>query len=65
MRDPKRIKRILNLLEKYWEQVPDQRLCQIISNLHGVGQQDIFHTEDDELEKVLAKNLIGSIKDNK
>lgn len=53
MRNPQRIKRISKLLEECWELEPDWRLCQFISNLHGVGRQDIFHTEDDELEKVL------------
>lgn len=33
MRDPKRIKLILAALEKYWNNNPDLRLCQIIGNL--------------------------------
>ena len=57
MRDIKRIKRIIKLLEKYWNKEPDLRLCQLISNLHGNGKQDIFYTEDDELEKVLKDRL--------
>jgi uncharacterized protein YihD (DUF1040 family) len=55
MRDPKRIKRILSKLDKYWKKNPDWRICQLISNLHGTGPQDIFHTEDEELEEVLDK----------
>lgn len=57
MRDPKRIKRIIKLLEKFWAQHPDWRLCQLISNLHGAGPQHIFYTEDDEIEELLNRNL--------
>lgn len=32
-----------------WMKSPDQRLCQFISNLHGPGKQDIFHTTDEQL----------------
>ena len=32
MRDPERIKKILGLLQLYWEDHPDLRLGQIISN---------------------------------
>lgn len=55
MRDPKRIPRILNKLQREWEKNPDWRLCQLISNLHGNGRQDIFYTEDDVLEDCLDK----------
>lgn len=55
MRDPKRIKPILKKLEKLWNMFPDWRLCQLISNLHGAGRQDIFYTEDNELEKGIEK----------
>lgn len=51
MRDPQRISTIIAKLLKLWARVPDWRFCQLISNLHGVGPQDIFYTEDDELEK--------------
>ena len=61
MRDPKRIKPIIEKLEKAWELYPDWRLCQLISNLHGTGPQDIFHTRDEELEK----GLEAFIEENK
>jgi len=35
MRDPKRIVRILTLLFKIWEQQPDARFNQLISNLQS------------------------------
>ena len=57
MRDKKRIKRITDKLEKLWITVPDWRFCQLISNLHGLGPQDIFHTEDDDLEEAIDEML--------
>jgi hypothetical protein len=53
MRDPKRISRICKKLEKVWKRSPDQRLCQLISNLHGPGPQDIFFTEDEIIEDIM------------
>ena len=56
MRDPKRIKRILLLIEKIWEQAPDQRFCQLIYNLtYGLknDRTDIFYIEDDEFENYI------------
>ena len=53
MRKIERIPRVMGKLQTAWALVPDWRLCQLISNLHGNGQQDIFHTEEDELEQAL------------
>ena len=33
MRDPNRIPKVLDLLEKAWQEVPDWRLGQLISNI--------------------------------
>lgn len=52
MRDPKRIKRILNLIEEIWTEAPDLRLCQLIGN---VAPYDNYHVEDDDLAKRLVK----------
>lgn len=60
-RDPKRIKEIMSLLEKAWELAPDWRLCQLISNLHGTGPQDIFYTEDDVLKQLLGQVKVGPL----
>ena len=57
MRNPDRISTIIAKLIKLWGRLPDWRLCQLISNLHGGGPQDIFYTEDDELEKLINKML--------
>ena len=53
MRNPKRIAPVIEKLKTAWELVPDWRFCQLISNLHGNGRQDIFYTEEDELEQGL------------
>lgn len=53
MRKLERIEPIIDKLERAWKLVPDWRLCQLISNLHGNGRQDIFYTEEDELEGAL------------
>ena len=58
MRDPRRIKRILALLENAWQEVPDWRLGQLISNIaRDVGWSDAYYLEDDDLEKELRKRL--------
>lgn len=61
MRDKKRIKCILNLIEKIWEKNPDLRLCQLIKNCfhslpNGKGQcNSIYYVKDKELEKRLKE----------
>lgn len=64
MRNKNRIKRIIQLLEEYWEMNPNLRLCQLVSNLHGNGKQDIFFTEDDEIEEVLQARIIKQSYDS-
>ena len=44
---------LLSKLLIAWNKHPEWRLCQLISNLHGAGRQDIFHTQDEELLRVL------------
>lgn len=62
MRNPERIPEILKELEKFWEQVPDWRLGQVISNLNYeiLGNNDPFYLEDKYLLQILKnknKNL--------
>ncbi len=62
MRNPKRIPEVLKELEKFWEQVPDWRLGQVISNFSYelTGNNDPFYIEDTDLLKLLKnknKNL--------
>lgn len=58
MRDPNRITRVLDLLEKAWNVVPDWRLGQLIENIaRDMGWNDAYYMEDDDLEKELRKRL--------
>ena len=53
MRDPKRIDRILTLIEEIWKQNPDFRLCQLVENCFGT--HCVYYKEDDILEEQLKK----------
>ena len=53
MRDKRRIKRILTLIEQIWTKMPDLRLCQLIGNCFLPG--DNYHREDYELERRLKE----------
>jgi len=55
MRDPKRIKRILNKLGKLWEEYPDMRLGQMLSWLSPLP--DNFYLDDDILERAIERRL--------
>lgn len=50
VRDPKRIPRVLALIESIWKANPDLRLGQLIEN--GAGE-DMYFLEDEELESCL------------
>lgn len=52
------MERIIDLLLKTWEEHPNLRLCQLVSNLHGVGPQDIFYTSDGDFERLLKKGNV-------
>jgi len=54
MRDPKRIKRILKLIEKYWNLNQDQRFGQALINAGIVTDEMwVWQMEDDKLEEGL------------
>lgn len=62
MRNPDRIPEVLKELEKFWGQVPDWRLGQVISNFSYelTGNNDPFYIEDEALLTLLKnknKNL--------
>ena len=58
MRDAQRIPRVLDLLEKAWQEVPDWRLGQLIENIaRDMGWNDAYYVEDDDLQKELRKRL--------
>ena len=52
MRDPKRIKRIINKVEELWKVNPDWRLTQLIMNVLSMNS-DPYYIEDEQLEKAL------------
>ena len=60
-RDPKRIRRILGLLEHAWNRYPDLRLGQLYVNLMPEGRacelHDVFVLEDDMIEANLEQFL--------
>jgi uncharacterized protein YihD (DUF1040 family) len=58
MRDPKRIKRILTIVENIWEKNPDLRLTQLIMNALSMSS-DPYYIEDDDLEKALNNMLVN------
>ncbi|KKM92816.1 hypothetical protein LCGC14_1214710 [marine sediment metagenome] len=62
-RDPKRIGRILEKIERLWEDSPDLRFGQFIQNIFGsaIRDQPIYFKEDNEIEKLLDY-LINKIK---
>jgi hypothetical protein len=62
MRDPKRIPKIIEKLQKVWEQNPDLRLGQLIVNLvprnrDSMWVSDPFYVEDNEWESSLDSRL--------
>lgn len=57
MRDVNRIYDILVKFQDFWEQYPDQRFGQIISNYLVNDKEDIFYIEDDEISRRLTDQL--------
>lgn len=55
---------MIKKLEQAWLEVPDWRLGQLISNIQGIGRQDVFHTEDEDWETFL-NNFLKDIEDAK
>lgn len=56
MRDKKRIKVILKLIEKQWTHNPDYRFGQLLINL-GIcnDEYELWHLDDDLIEEHLEK----------
>ena len=60
MRDKKRIKRILDKIEKVWYAYPDLRLTQMLTwlaSLDNWTNSDLFYWEDEKLEKMLKEQV--------
>ncbi len=57
MRDPQRIKQVLDTIEKIWVKHPDLRLGQLIQNLVSSKNANyIYYMEDEELIKRLQED---------
>lgn len=58
MREKERIKRILKLIEKAWEERPNQRFGQLLINI-GIVPDDLklWNSDDDDLERYLTEYL--------
>lgn len=56
MRDPERIDRILNLIREIWQEYPDLRLGQLLSNFAKFSL-DPYYYEDDIIEKRLYDTI--------
>lgn len=53
-RDPKRIKRIMGMIQKYWTKAPDLRFGQMLINIGMIpDSQLMWHMEDDKWEEYL------------
>lgn len=68
MRDPNRIKKICQLLERAWCHFPDQRLGQFLLNyVYGSNGKDlhIYLKEDDDVELILERFLKDLNKNEK
>ena len=64
MRDPKRIKTILGLIRRIWEEYPDLRLGQLIVNTIPPGHDnvDLYYLEDEKLVEKLKATYCGGEK---
>jgi len=55
MREKNRIKRIINLISRIWNENPDLRLGQLLMVAGGFTEGDNFHREDNLTEQSLLK----------
>ena len=60
MRDPARIKRILDKINEVWQDSPDFRFGQLVHYLFGMTgleEADIFFIEDDSFEWLIDQKI--------
>ena len=53
MRDPKRIKVIITMVNDLWQRYPDMRLAQLLQSFGGFTRLDNYYLEDGIVEQVL------------
>ena len=64
-RDPARIERVLDKLNKLWQNNPEIRLGQLIHVIIGDNHADLFILEDDKLEESLDRLIRFQEEDTK
>jgi len=57
MRNPKRISKILTLLEELWNKTPDQRFGQMMINQGLIPDGKLWNIEDDKWEEYIKGRL--------
>lgn len=62
MRNPKRIKIILEKFREFWEKNPDLRFGQIVEIIYSQNETDKFYVEDDYVYEKLSKLIENSPK---
>jgi hypothetical protein len=66
MRDPDRIRRLLNKIRDKWVTQPDTRLLQLIINqVPNLDPEHLYYLEDDTLERFLDETNTSSIDDGR
>jgi len=61
-RNPKRISKVLDLIEEYWEENPDLRLGQIIANAAHVMGTEVYNIDEYNLLRGIDKLWEMSVK---
>jgi uncharacterized protein YihD (DUF1040 family) len=62
-RDPKRIPKVIAVLQQAWERNPDLRLGQLISN--ATNAEDFFYYEDDRMTQLIETHYLRETSDYK
>jgi hypothetical protein len=62
MRDPERIPRVLEDIERIWRLHPDWRLGQLLSNLAAWADESVWDLEEDVLLEEIRRHLEQSAK---
>ena len=55
MRNPERIEKVMNIVERIWKKEPDLRFGQIINVIDSLSDDDVFHLEDDKMIELLKQ----------
>lgn len=55
MRDPKRIKQLLEAIEHLWNKAPDMRFSQIVNLIADQATHDFFYTEDNQVMDIIKQ----------